>query len=176
MAAACAWDTYGHCLSSIATNGSITTVVNSRCCNAMVPGWYAIYFPMLWGLKSVLHGTAARLTCQCQCKIHSALLLSHREKATSSLYVCEWLCLHQDMRTQHTIWCGTASCGLRDCCYLPNNMDKVNCLVAAGTDGALHVYHHSENQGSAHHRTPTFCTEQKCCCYEHALVSMAMHP
>lgn len=78
MAAACAWDTYGHCLSSIATNGSITTV---------------------------------------------------------------------DMRTQHTIWCGIASCGLRDCCYLPNNVDKVNCLVVAGTDGALHVYHHSENQG-----------------------------
>lgn len=55
------------------------------------------------------------------------------------------------MRTQRTIWCGTAGCGLRDCCYLPNTMDKVNCLVAAGTDGALHVYHHSENQGIALH-------------------------
>ncbi len=36
-------------------------------------------------------------------------------------------------------------------------MDKVNCLVAAGTDGALHVCHHPENQGIAHHRTPLLC-------------------
>ncbi|DBB01735.1 hypothetical protein WJX77_008173 [Trebouxia sp. C0004] len=78
MAAACAWDAHGHCLSSIATNGSITAM---------------------------------------------------------------------DMRTQHTIWCTTASCGLRDCCHLPNDMDTVDDLVAAGTDGALHVYHHRENHG-----------------------------
>jgi len=174
MAAACAWDAHGHCLSSIATNGSITAMVNSRCCNVNLPGRHSAHFLMLCeqAVGCVLHGTAARLTCQCQCKLHSALLLSHHEKATSSLHVCEWLCLHQDMRTQHAIWCGTASCGLRDCCYLPNNMDKVNCLVAAGTDGALHVCHHSENQGIAHHRTPTI---RKCCCHEHALTSIVMH-
>lgn len=120
---------------------------------------------------SVLHGTAAGLMCQCQCKLHSALLLSVHEKASILLYACEWRCLHQDMRTQHTIWCGTASCGLRDCCYLPN-MDNVNCLVAAGTDGALHVYQHPESQGIAHNSTPTLCTG---CCHEHALVSMVMH-
>lgn len=131
MAAACAWDAHGHCLSSIATNGSITAMVNSRCCNVMVPGWYAVHFMMLWALTSVLHGgeecllpktlqivrflplillkktinyvssetffdgTAARLACQCQCQcqcrcqLHSMLLLSHHEKASSSLDVCD---------------------------------------------------------------------------------------
>jgi WD40 repeat protein len=52
MAAACAWDAHGHCLSSIATNGSITAMVNSRCRNVMVPGWYAAIFLMLWVLGS----------------------------------------------------------------------------------------------------------------------------
>ncbi len=48
MAAACAWDAHGHYLSSIATNGSITAMVNIRCCNIVVPGWYAAHFLMLW--------------------------------------------------------------------------------------------------------------------------------
>ena len=87
MAAACAWDAHGHCLSSIATNGSITAMVNSRCCNVIVPEWYAACFLMLWALKFVLRGTAARLTCQCQCKLHNALLLLHHEKASILLYV-----------------------------------------------------------------------------------------
>ena len=52
MAAACAWDAHGHCLSSVATNGSITAMVNSRCYNVMMPGWCAAHFLMLWGSQT----------------------------------------------------------------------------------------------------------------------------
>lgn len=51
---------------------------------------------------------------------------------------------------QQKVWSATAACGLRDCCYLPNNVDHTDCLVAAGTDGALHVCHHPERQGTMH--------------------------
>ena len=57
----------------------------------------------------------------------------------------------QDLRNQQKIWSGTAKDGLRDCCYLPNNMDNVDCLIAAGTDGALHVCHHREINGKDSH-------------------------
>lgn len=54
----------------------------------------------------------------------------------------------QDIRTEQKLWSGKAECPLRDCCYLPNNVASIDCLVAAGSDGSLYTCSHQENKGN----------------------------
>lgn len=54
----------------------------------------------------------------------------------------------QDIRTEQKLWSGKAGCALRDCCYLPNNIASIDCLVAAGIDGSLYTCSHQEDTGA----------------------------